>query len=128
MPGEAHLAVLGSHPRSGGVGDIPCLYGPNAKPFVEVEGFVHLRLVVGGVGGGLMMTDDPHAALAGVGRHAFEVKIRIRLREAEILAIAEPVGVPANVPAFDENAGETVAGRKIDVAKGCFGGRSVARA
>src|SRR3546814_3060678 len=41
--------------------------------------------------------------------------------EAEQLAIVVPVTVPAHVPAFDQNAAETVLRGKIDIALRFFG-------
>ena len=46
---------------------------------------------------------------------AHQVEVGNGLGEAEFIAVAEPVAVPALVPAFDEDAAKTVPGGEVDI-------------
>ncbi len=74
------------------------------------------------------MADQPHALLLRVRRERHDIEVRIRLGEAELVALGEPVAIPALVPAFDQHAAETMFRREVDVALRFGRGRAVFRA
>ena len=101
-----------------GIGDVASLDGVHAQAAVEVERWPELSLIADDVPGRFVMADNPHAFAARISGNAREVEIRIGLGETEIVAPAEPIAVPADIPAFDQYALEAVTCRKVDHAPG----------
>ena len=77
---------------------------------------VELAFVVLDRAGRFVVADEPHASLARVRGEQRQVEVGIRLGEAEVLAVRDPVAVPALVPAFDQHAAEAVLRGEVDVA------------
>ena len=107
------VRIAGHDPA--GIRDIAGLDPVDAEALVKVERVAQLFFVIGDVPAGFMVPDDPHPLRARIRGHVFEVEIGIILREAEFAAIVEPVAVPADVPAFDQDAAKAVLGGKIDI-------------
>jgi D-aminopeptidase len=110
-----------------GIGNIAGLDAVDAEPFVEVERVAKLRLVVAGSAASLVMPDQSHAAFATVGDDRLEVEVRRRAGEVEVVAVAEPGAVPADVPALDQHAAEAMLRREVDVPLRIRRGRAVLR-
>ncbi len=128
VPLEVNLPVVAERFDAARIRDIPGLDAVDAKPLVEIETRRELLLVVRDVGGGLVMTDQVHALALRVLGEPFEVEVGIRLREAERLAVREPVAVPTDVPALHEHAAKTVLGGEVDIAARVRRRRAVLRA
>ena len=109
------------------VGNITGLDGFDAKPSIQPHRIFELRLINGYVSARLVMTDQRHALALRIIGHRREVEIRGRLGKAEFVAMAEPVSVPALVPAFDQNSAEPVFRGKIDIVLGPLGRGAVLR-
>src|SRR6266700_7429038 len=92
---------------------------------VQREGAVHLPLVVLDTSRRLVVDDQLDALFVGVACHLREVVVGIRLGERECIAVLYPVAVPADVPAFNQYATESVGGREVDVAFRVRRGRAV---
>src|SRR3546814_14259191 len=73
------------------------------------------------------MTDQRHALFARIVGDRLQVEIGGRLGEAEVVAMAEPIAVPALVPPLDEHAAEAVLRREVDILFGPRGRRAVVR-
>ena len=86
---------------------------------------IYLAEVMLGIGSGFVMDNHLHSLAAGIGHHFVEIVVRISLGEAEVLGIAHPVTVPADVPAFNQHTLDVVFGCEVDVALGALGGCSV---
>ena len=71
------------------------------------------------------MADQRDALALGVRGDARKVEIGIGLGEAEVVAIGEPVPVPADIPAFDQHSGYFVIGGEIDQLERIGGGRAM---
>src|SRR5690606_31137669 len=125
VPGQGRAPVAGRDARAAGVGDIAGLHRMPAEALHLGEGGVQLLLVVEGVAAGFVVADDLDALLAGVSRDALDIEVRVGFGEAVAPAGAEPLAVPADVPALDEHSAEAVLGGEVDVAHGVFGGRAV---
>jgi len=128
VPAVVDLAIAADHPGLAGIGDIACLDRFDAQFLVQRKGRFHLAFIVRRVGRGLVVADQADAPGPGVGGEPDQVVVRIRPAEIEVLAIAEPVAAPAQVPAFHQHAPEVMAGGKIDVAHRIGGGRAMGRA
>src|SRR3546814_5346363 len=61
------------------------------------------------------MADQLDALLAPVIGDRLQVEIGRRLCETELVAMAEPIAVPALVPTLDEHAAEAVLRREVDI-------------
>src|SRR3546814_3636821 len=61
------------------------------------------------------MADQLDALLAPVIRDLLLVEVGRRLCETELVAMAEPIAVPALVPTLDEHAAEAVLRREVDI-------------
>ena len=92
----------------------------------EGVGGIHLGFVVFDVAGGFVVGDKLDAVLLAIGDDLREVEIRVGFGEAEVFAVVDPVAVPADVPAFDEEGGDAEFAAGIDVAFGIFGSGAVA--
>jgi hypothetical protein len=127
VPLEVNPAILTQRFDSARIGNVTGLHAIDAEPLVKIEPGFELPFVVRDVGGGFMMTDQVHALALRIRRECFQSEIRIRLREAEGLAVREPVAIPAGVPAFDEHAAKAVPGGEVDVAARVGGRGAVLR-
>ena len=115
MPGVVQLAVTADHLGLSGIGHVAGLDCIDAQLLVQIETRFQLRFVVCGVTRGFVVADQAHVLRLGVGREFLDVEIGVGLGEAELLAIAEPVTIPAHVPAFHQYAVQTIFGREVDV-------------
>ena len=98
-----------------GIGNIAGLDHHLAVVGGELERLVELRFVMARRAAGFMVPDQPHALLFGIGGEHLGVEVFGRLREIHVVAVAEPVPVPADVPAFDQHVRNFVGGGEIDV-------------
>src|SRR3546814_10453762 len=96
-----------------GVGDIAGLHRLDAKLSIKLHRIVELRLVNRDIAAGFMMADQRHALLSRVIGDRLQVEIGIGFGETELVAMAEPIAVPALVPTLDEHAAETVPCREV---------------
>ena len=127
-----HLAIVPHHVLSvvrvafaRQVGDVARLDGVEAERMVEREGAIQLALVVLDSPRRLVVDDQLHTLLMGVARDLREIVIGIGSREREGVAVLNPVAVPADVPALDQHAAQSVGGGEVDVAFRVRGGRAV---
>ena len=104
------------------VADVAGLEGVHAEPRVQVERGIKLVLVVLDGAPGLVVADQVHAFLRGVGAQGLDVEIRRGPGEVEGITVADPVAIPARIPAFHQHPAETMGGREVDVALGVGGG------
>lgn len=99
MPAVVDLAVAADHPGLAGTGYVAGLDRVDAELFVQGERRIDLAFVVRGVGRGLVVGDQVDALGPGVSGQLDQVVVGVGLAEIEVLAVAEPVAVPADVPA-----------------------------
>jgi hypothetical protein len=110
------------------IGDIAGLDGVHPHCGIEFHRIIKLRLVVGDVAAGFVVTDQSDAFGAGIVCNRLEIEIGHRLRKAELVAVGEPVAIPALVPAFDQHAAEMMFRGEVHVLLGARRGRAVAGA
>ena len=77
---------------------------------------------------GLMVANQCHAQFPAVGGDGGDVEVIVGGGELEILAIAEPIAIPAHIPTLHQHAVEAVAGGEIHVGLGVGGGGPMLRA
>src|SRR6185503_15715760 len=116
VPLEVNPSILTQRFDAARVGDVTGLHAVDAQALIEIEPRLELPLVVRDVRGRFVMTDQVHALALRILGEPRQIEVRVRLREAEALAVCEPVAVPPDVPAFHEHAAKTVACGEVDVA------------
>ena len=119
----AMLRAIGVDPLDlAGIGDIAGLHHLLAMVGRPFEGTVELTVIMAGRAAGFMMADQGDALGPGIGGKAVCIEILGRLREVHFIAIAEPVAVPADIPALDQHGGDAAGGGEIDIAADIGGG------
>ena len=89
------------------------LHRVDSEPLVLREGRLHFRLISRDVAARFLVPDQRHAFLPRVRGDGFEVEVGIGFGEAEAVAV-EP-GLPALVPAFDQQAADSNRRSEINV-------------
>src|SRR3546814_1557911 len=74
---------------------------------------------------GFVVSDQVDALRRGVSGEPVGIEIGGRCREVEIVAVAQPVAVPARIPALDQPAADVVGGGEVDVFLHMLGGGAV---
>ena len=119
----AMLGAVGIDPLDlAGIGDIAGLHHLLAMVGRPFEGTVELAVIMAGRSAGFMMADQGDALGFRIGGKAVGVEILGRLREVHCIAVAEPVAVPADIPALDQHGGDAAGSGEIDVAADIGGG------
>src|SRR3546814_4297945 len=81
----------------------------------EGERLVELAFVMADGAAGFVVSDQVDALRRGVSGEPVGIEIGGRCREVEIVAVAQPVAVPARIPALDKPAAAVVCGGVVDV-------------
>ena len=125
MPLVMRDAILINTLQLPAVGDVAGLDLPHTQRLIKIVGGRHLRLVIADLPGRFVVPDQPHLPVTCIVRYSRQVEVIVSLGEIEDAAIVEPVTVPAEIPALDENTVKAMVSRKIDMRFGVFGGRAV---
>src|SRR3546814_12391058 len=96
-------------------------------PYTTLFRSDQLRFILGDIAAGFVVADQRHALFARIVGDRLQVEIGGRLGKAEFVAMAEPVAVPALVPALDEHAAEPVLRGEFDILPGALGRRALVR-
>ena len=88
----------------------------------KFECLVELLFIMRRGAAGLMVSDKADAFFLAIGNQHVDIEISGWLGKVHIIAITEPVAVPAHIPTLDEQVGDLVGCSKINVAFHIFVG------
>ncbi|KAG1468123.1 hypothetical protein G6F57_012721 [Rhizopus arrhizus] len=110
------------------IADVTGLELVHAQPRIQVQRGAQLVFVVLDGAAGFVVAEQVHALLQAVGRERLDIEVRRGTGEVEVVTVANPVAIPAGIPAFHQHAAEAMRSSEVDHLLRFRGGGRVLRA